>query len=256
MKKEEISIQVYTTRKFKPYEEIFKFLSLEGISNVELFEVEAFDETKDLLQKYNLTALSSHIGFDTLRNTDQIINSLKKLNVKHAIVPAPTGKPGGKFESIFDKSEEEWNSFGTELSSYVKIFEDNGLTLGYHNHAFEFNKLPSGKMPIECILDHNENLKFEIDLGWTVAGKQDPIIWIKKYANRIIACHLKDFYSKDSNLMDYKEQSAIGEGFIDWVKIISEVKKTNCEIYAIEHDDPDDYKEYTSKSLNFLTTIE
>ena len=102
MKKGEISIQVYTARKFKPYEEIFKFLSSEGMTNVELFEVEAFDETKDLLQRYNLTSLSSHIGFDTLKNTDQIINSLKALNVKHAIVPAPAGKPGGKFEASFD----------------------------------------------------------------------------------------------------------------------------------------------------------
>ena len=47
MKNEEISIQVYTARKFKPYEEIFKFLTSEGITNVELFEVEAFDEKKD-----------------------------------------------------------------------------------------------------------------------------------------------------------------------------------------------------------------
>ena len=256
MKKEEISIQVYTARKFKPYEEIFKFLSLEGIKNVELFEVEAFDEIKDLLQEYNITSMSSHIGFDTLHNSDQIIKSLKSLNVKHAIVPAPVGKPGGKFSSNFDKNEEEWNSFGKELSSYVKVFEDNGLTLGYHNHSFEFNQLPSGKMPMECILDHNENLKFEIDLGWVVAGKQDPITWINKYTDRIIACHLKDFYSKYKDLLDHKEQSAIGDGFIDWAKIISEVKKTNCEIFAIEHDDPEDYKDYTTKSLNYLNTIE
>ena len=161
---------------------------------------------------------------------------------------------GGRLLTI--DSEEEWNHFGKKLSSYVKVFEDNGLTLGYHNHAFEFNKLPSGKMPIECILDHNENLKFEIDLGWTVAGKQDPLIWIKKYANKIIACHLKDFYSRNKDLQDHNEQSAIGEGFIDWVTILQEVRKTNCKIYAIEHDDPDDYKDYTTKSLNFLTTIE
>jgi sugar phosphate isomerase/epimerase len=128
--------------------------------------------------------------------------------------------------------------------------------LGYHNHSFEFNQLPSGKMPIECILDHNENLKFEIDLGWVVAGKQDPLIWIKKYGYKLIACHLKDFYSKDKDLIDYKEQCAIGEGFIDWATIISEVKKTNCKIFAIEHDDPEDYKDYTSRSLNYLSTIE
>jgi sugar phosphate isomerase/epimerase len=57
-------------------------------------------------------------------------------------------------------------------------------------------------------------------------------------------------------LIDNKEQCAIGEGFIDWATIISEVKKTNCKIFAIEHDDPEDYKDYTSRSLNYLSTIE
>tara|TARA_B100001971_G_scaffold149855_1_gene138969 strand:- start:479 stop:847 length:369 start_codon:yes stop_codon:yes gene_type:complete len=122
MNKEQISLQVYSARNFKPYENIFRFLSEQGMQNVELFEVEAFDETKDLLEKYNLTAKSSHIGFDTLKNTNEIISSLKKLNVKHAIIPCPTGKPGGKFEAIFEKNEEEWNDFGKELSSYVKNF--------------------------------------------------------------------------------------------------------------------------------------
>ncbi len=255
MNKNQISLQVYTARNFKPYKDIFKFLSESGLENVELFEVEAFDETKDLLEKYNLTARSSHIGFDTLKNTKEIISSLQKLNVKHAIVPCPSGKPGGKFEAIFDKNEEEWNEFGKELSSYVSVFEDNGITLGYHNHAFEFNKLPSGKMPMECILDHNENLKYEIDLGWVVAGKADPIFWTKKYASRIIACHLKDFSSADMDLIDHNSQCAVGDGFIDWSSVLDEVKKTGCEIFALEHDDPKDYKEYTLRSIENLKDI-
>ena len=155
----------------------------------------------------------------------------------------------------FDKNEDEWNDFGKELSSYVDVFEDNGMTLGYHNHAFEFNKLPSGKMPMECILDHNEKLKYEIDLGWVVAGKADPIYWTKKYASRIIACHLKDFSSADLNLISHNSQCAVGDGFIDWSSVIDEVKKTNCEIFALEHDDPKDYKEYTLRSIENLKDI-
>ena len=255
MEKKNISFQVYTARNFKPYEGILKFLSESGIQNIELFEVEAFDEIKDLLEKYNLTAKSSHIGFDTLKNSKQIISSLQKLNVKHAIIPCPTGKPGGKFEAIFDKNEKEWNEFGKELSSYVSIFEDNGITLGYHNHAFEFNKLPSGKMPIECILDHNEKLKYEIDLGWVVAGKADPIYWTKKYSSRIIACHLKDFSSPERDLINHDSQCAVGDGFIDWSSLLDEVKKTDCEIFALEHDNPNDYKDYILKSINNLINI-
>ena len=51
------------------------------------------------------------------------------------------------------------------------------------------------------------------------------------------------------------EQSAVGEGFIDWPKLLGEVKKTPCEVFVLEHDDPKDYKEYTSKSLEYLETI-
>tara|TARA_Y100000590_G_C15646240_1_gene986974 strand:- start:372 stop:1142 length:771 start_codon:yes stop_codon:yes gene_type:complete len=255
MKKKDISFQLYTAREFKPYEEILFFLSQNGIVNVELFEVEAFDECFELINKFNMTCLSTHIGFAYLKNTSKIINKLKKMNIKHAIVPAPNVAEGIDFKDNFNKSEEEWNEFGKELSSYVNVFNENGLSLGYHNHSFEFNKLPSGKMPIECILDHNQNLKFEIDIGWTVSANADPLIWIKKYSKKIIACHLKDFYSKNNNLLDHKEQSSIGEGFINWEKILLEIKKINCNLFILEHDDPKDYKNFVKKSINYLNSI-
>ena len=43
MKKSEISIQLYTARKFHPYEEIFKFFSDSGIKNIELFGIDNFN---------------------------------------------------------------------------------------------------------------------------------------------------------------------------------------------------------------------
>jgi len=256
MNKNEISLQVYTARFSKPYEDIFNFLSTQGMKKVELFEVSALEETKEILDKYSMTSASTHFGFDNLKDIKNIIEKLKKANIQYAIVPAPPEKSKSDFKSNFDRTEEEWNDFGKELSSYVEIFEDNGLKLGYHNHSFEFNPLPSGKMPIECILDQNENLKFEIDLGWVVAGKADPILWTKKYASKIIACHLKDFTSVDMNLLDHNSQCAIGDGFIDWKDILLEVKKTGCNIFALEHDDPKDYKEYVTRSLNYLSNLE
>ena len=38
----------------------------------------------------------------------------------------------------------------------------------------------------------------------------------------------------------------IGDLYLD------EVKKTDCEIFALEHDDPKDYKEYTLRSIENL----
>ena len=252
----QVSFQLYTARKFIPYKNIFEFISSTGIKNVELFALSDFDEIelKDLLQEFDLTSLSAHISFESLNQINLILDKLKYLNVKHAIMPAPKAIPGMEFEDFFKISEDEWANFAKEISNYIKVFNDNGLSLGYHNHSFEFNVMPNGKFPIEYILDENENLKFEIDLGWTTAGYANPIEWINKYNNQIIACHLKDFYS-DENMLDHHNQSSIGEGFIDWKKLLIKLSETPCEIIAIEHDDPKDYKTYITKSLEYLSKI-
>ena len=252
----QISFQLYTARKFTPYRSIFEFISSTGIKNIELFALSDFDEIeiKDMLQKYNLTSLSAHISFESLEQIDIILNKLKYLNIKHAIIPAPKAIPGKEFEDFFKISEDEWIKLAKEISKNIKIFNDNGFSLGYHNHSFEFNVLPSGKYPIEYIMGENENLKFEIDLGWTTAGKANPIEWINKYKNQIIACHLKDFYS-DQNMLDHKNQSSIGEGFLNWKELLSKISETPCEIIAIEHDDPEDYKTYITKSLEYLLKV-
>ena len=105
------------------------------------------------------------------------------------------------------------------------------------------------------MMEHNENLKFEIDLGWAIAGGADPLSWIEQYSNKIIACHLKDFYSKDKDMLDHDNQSAVGDGFIDWSTLILALKKIGCKLFILEHDDPKDYKDYTLRSLNNLNTI-
>jgi sugar phosphate isomerase/epimerase len=257
MNKQDISVQLYTTRKFEPYPSVLNFIRESGVSNLELFGLESMniDEFKNMMESNNITSYSTHVGFEALQDTKNIVDRAKELNIKHVIVPAPPAKKDGDFRNTFEMNEAEWIAFGNNLSSYVSQFEDEGLTLGYHNHSYEFIALPSGKFPIECMMDQNENLKFEIDLGWAVAGGADPKTWIQKYSNKIIACHLKDFYSKEKDMLDHGNQSAVGDGFIDWSDLISSVKKTNCELYVLEHDDPKDYKEYISKSVKNLETI-
>ena len=251
-----ISFQLYTARKFTPYRNIFEYIHSTGIKNIELFALSDFDEIelKDLLQEFKLTSLSAHISFESLKDIDLILSKLKYLNIKHAIIPAPRAIPGKEFEDFFKISEEEWINFARDISNKVKVFNDNNFTLGYHNHSFEFNKLPSGKYPIEYILDENQNLKFEIDLGWATAGNANSLEWIDKYNNQIIACHLKDFYSSE-NMLDHNNQSSIGEGFINWRELLNKISETPCEIIAIEHDDPKDYKKYVTNSLEYLSKI-
>ena len=256
MNNADISFQLYTARKFQPFKDVFNYIASTGIKNVELFALTDFDEKelKDLLDQNNLTSISAHVSFESFENLDNLCNKIKYLNIKHVIIPAPKAIPGKDFKEFFNLNESDWINFAKEISNYVKVFKDNDLTLGYHNHSFEFIKLPNGKFPMELILDQDENLKFEIDLGWATAGNVNPIDWIEKYKNRIVACHLKDFYS-NNDMLNHSNQSSIGEGFINWKDLLYNISKTPCEIIALEHDDPSDYKQFIHKSLNYLNNI-
>ena len=95
------------------------------------------DEFKNMMESNNITSLSTHVGFEALQDTKNIVERAKKLNIKHVIVPAPPAKKDGDFSNTFEMTEEEWTAFGKDLSSYVSQFEDEGLTLGYHNHSYD-----------------------------------------------------------------------------------------------------------------------
>ena len=257
MNKKEISVQLYTARNFQPYVPIFEFIKEKGITNIELFGLEFIniEEFKQMMDFNNISSHSTHVGFEALKNTQNIIDRAIKLNIKHIIVPAPPARKDANFSNTFEMNEEEWTVFGKDLSSYVAQIQDAGLTLGYHNHSYEFRPLESGKLPIECMMDQNENLKLEIDLGWAVAGGADPIDWIKKYSYKIVACHLKDFFSKEKDMLVHDNQSSIGDGFIDWSQLISSMRETNCELFILEHDDPKDYQDYIIRSIENLKDI-
>ena len=61
MEKNEISIQLYTARKFEPYQNILNFFSQSGITNIELFGLESIDidKFKNMMESNNITSHST-----------------------------------------------------------------------------------------------------------------------------------------------------------------------------------------------------
>jgi Xylose isomerase-like TIM barrel. len=89
-----------------------------------------------------------------------------------------------------------------------EVVKGAGLQFGYHNHNMEFERLlteEEKKKPFSFfqkpgvqILDlflrdtAPSLVVFELDVYWTVMGQNDPIEYMKKYADRIKALHIKD----------------------------------------------------------------
>ena len=109
MNKQDISVQLYTTRKFQPYPPILNFIKESGVVNLELFGLESMNinEFKNMMESNNITSHSTHVGFEALQDTKNIVDRAKKLNIKHVIVPAPPARKDGEFKNTFDMNEEE-----------------------------------------------------------------------------------------------------------------------------------------------------
>ncbi|MDR2586447.1 MAG: sugar phosphate isomerase/epimerase [Prevotellaceae bacterium] len=71
--------------------------------------------------------------------------------------------------------------------------KEQGLSFGYHNHSFEFVEI-EGTMMYDYLIQHtNPDLVFfQMDVYWTVMGKQSPVDYFHKYPGRFELLHIKD----------------------------------------------------------------
>ena len=100
-----------------------------------------------------------------------------------------------------------------------------GLKFGYHNHSMEFVNVPGTDLKYEDFLIENtdpDKVFFELDVFWTVFGKQDPVEYLKKYPDRIRVLHIKDDY-------------VIGEsGNIDFAAIFDQFYRNGHKDWFVE----------------------
>ena len=96
--------------------------------------------------------------------------------------------------------------FGTaaQTKHWAKLFDEiqksvsgNGIQILCHTHDDEFKKIPykgEFKEALAVFFDRMEsNIKLQLDIGWAaLAG--DEVSIAKRYADRIVSLHLKDFY--------------------------------------------------------------
>lgn len=70
----------------------------------------------------------------------------------------------------------------------------NGMSFYYHNHFQEFQRF-GDQYVYEIILENTDPdlVKLELDTYWIYRGGQDPLVWMDRYADRIILLHQKDF---------------------------------------------------------------
>ena len=190
----------------------YSTIELAGYNNGNIGQVSMTD-FKKMADDAGLEIVSSHINPPVQaysnRNKNQIMEFWKKATDEHAAIGVKLIIQPGQPST---RNTEEVAYVGEIFNEAGKIAKEGGLSFGYHNHDGEFAYvIPGGIEPfmgrrysrlatpgMEMIYDgmlKNTDpslVFFQLDVYWCVIGQQDPVAYMKKYADRIKVLHIKD----------------------------------------------------------------
>ncbi|MDR2811050.1 MAG: sugar phosphate isomerase/epimerase [Tannerellaceae bacterium] len=97
------------------------------------------------------------------------------------------------------------------------------IAFGYHNHAFEFEKI-GDQLIYDYMLDtvSANHVFFELDVYWCIVGGGDPVKYIREHPSQFKTIHIKD----------EKEIGASGQ--IDFQPIFEQMKANNVKDWYVE----------------------
>ena len=131
---------------------------------------------------------------------------------------------------------DKYNAHADKLLAAQRIASAAGLTMGYHNHDFEFDPIGTTN-GYEILLDRTKGsgIQFEMDLYWmSVAGK-DPVSYWTRFPGQFPMVHVKDNAGPPSN-----EMRPVGSGAIKWASLFEKRRLAGIKHFYVEHDNPTD----------------
>jgi len=200
-------------------------------------DAKAFSE---LLKANGLTTPSGHFGMDQFfvhdktDDLDSYIEAANQTGMSYVIVPSINGevlKSADQFKMVADK-----------MNKAAEYCKKSGLTLGYHNHNFEWKPV-DGTTFYDVLLKETDPalVHMEMDIYWVVRAGQDPVKLIEAHPGRYALCHLKDMDKTNSNL-----NTEVGKGSIDFKTILSHAKKAGLKHFIVEQENYIDIDPYVS----------
>jgi sugar phosphate isomerase/epimerase len=239
-----LSVQLYTVRDALSADLPGTLQRIAGIgfTNVELFGyVDLADEYTTALKDAGLAAPSGHARLLDAGEQDleRIFHATATIGTETLIDP--------HIDEARWTTREDVEAIARELSALAPRAADHGLTLGYHNHAFEFSNRIDGVSAYEVFADAlSDDVVLELDTYWVQVGGDDPVAIIGKYGDKVKFLHVKD----GDGSHDDKKQVAVGNGIMPIREIIAAAPDA---LHVIELDDHEgDVFQAVADSYTFL----
>lgn len=255
MKKLPVGIQVYGLRDLlentqEQFAEVMKEVKAIGYDGVELAGLYGLDPEyiRKTLEEIGLIPISAHVPLiELMEDAKGVADTYKKIGVKYIAVPY--------LPEEYRPNTPGYATVLKEMERIGRVMKDNGIKLEYHNHDFEFVKLPDGTFGFDDIYTQipEDLLKVEPDLCWIKVAGQSPVDYLKKYGPRCEVVHLKDFIKEGNPKNMYKligidieeaeedtgifEFRPVGFGMQIWEPILEAALSAGAQWVVVEQDE-------------------
>lgn len=251
----DLGVQLYTVRDVIEKD---PGATLKAIQDIGYREVEAIyaslDKIWSALKQTNLKPVSVHVDTAIFMQggarLDSTIADVKQRGLRYIVVPyIPPADRGGA---------DMFKNLATKLNQAGEKAKSNGLTLCYHNHAFEFGPV-DGTTGLELLMNNTQKdlVSLELDIFWASVAGHDPVSVLQTYSGRVALLHLKDKpkgidtqYNENVPKTAFKE---VGSGTIDIPAVLSAADSAGVQNYFVEQDQtPGDPIASLRKSYQYL----
>jgi len=235
-----------------------------GYDGVELSGLNGADpaEVKRMLDEVGLEVHSSHVPVDEMLS-DGGLARYREAGCSYVAIPW----------MAHGENNENLSENIALIGKLARMAKDEGLTLLYHNHDFEF-KTVDGKAALDIIYESipADLLQPQVDTCWVKYAGTDPAAYLRKYAGRISLVHLKDFFCTGTEgaspyeLIGRREESTqngcfqfrpIGYGVQDVASILQAAEDAGAQWIIVEQDASPDRPtlEAARMSIDYLCSL-
>ena len=125
--------------------------------------------------------------------------------------------------------------FVEDYSPAAEKIKAAGMLFMYHNHAFEFSRLPDGRTIMDHLLEKMpaDIMGITADTYWLQFAGVDVNAWLKQHADRLPCVHLKDMVPCGFE----PHMAAVGQGNINFPAILDTLSKNGVTEYALVEQD-------------------
>lgn len=197
---------------------------------------------RDLLAEHHLTFVAFSSGSVKIDPASE-----QQTIAEHAAHAKFVHDAGGMYLQVTDErpkgrdaAADDYKRMGRLLTEIGKRSADFGVTLGYHNHARALGERPEEVDQVLGAADPRY-VKLELDTAYYQMAGGDNTAVIRKYRDRVLFLHLKDFESPVPDAPPDRNYRflELGRGKVDFKGIFAALAETKFRGWAIvELDSP------------------